>query len=329
MTILLLILGLVLGIALSAISSGAETGIYTVNPVRVTVAAESNVPGAKRLERLIRRRDDLVTAALVGTNVADYIITVCLTLLLLQLAVPANRAELYATAILTPTILVFGGVLPKDFFRRNAESLMYRAVVPLQFVVALLGATGVLGLLRLVTRWLSRLIGGVTVRETGSVLTRARTEQLLREGVASGGLSEYQRDLIDRIMRISRTSVQDVMVPLERMLSIPVDLPRDDLLRIARMAHFSRIPVYEKHPARVIGTIDVMDVLMHEGSSSVAAYVKPVERLRTDSTVTAALLKMQKRRQKIALVERSRGRCVGLLTIKDLVEEIVGDLEAW
>lgn len=206
---------------------------------------------------------------------------------------------------------------------------MYRAVVPLQFVVAGLRMTGILALLRAVSLWLSKLLGGGVAVEAGDVFTRARAEQLLREGVASGGLSTYQRDLIDRIMRISRIGVQEVMVPIDRMLAVPLDLPREDFLRMAQMAHFSRVPVYDKVRTKVVGIVDVMEVIMDRDEKKLADYIKPVERLGTDANVTSALLRMQRKRQKIAIIERSRGRCVGLLTMKDLAEEIVGDLEAW
>ena len=327
MTVFALLAGALVSLALSAFFSGTETGIYCLNHVRLSVRAEQNDARARRLTTLVRRPQELVITALLGTNIADYLATVCVTALLLQ-AVAENLAGVYATAILTPLILVFGGVMPKDWFRRESDRLMYPLALPLTWCRRVARGTGLLWVLERLTRSLIRRIDPARAEEE-NLLPRARVRHLLSEGAASGGLSAFQRDTLDRVMSISRVRLADVMVPRRRAVIVPIDIPRDDLLRIARMAHFSRLPVYRDDPRRIVGIVNVYHVLTDDQEKPIADYVQEATFLHAGETVPAALLRMQQSRQVMAIVADAAGNCLGLLTMKDLVEEIVGELEAW
>jgi len=329
MILALLIIGLLLALLLGGLSSGAETGLYCLNRVRLRVAAAQGEPGAVRLESLIARPEDLVIASLLGTNVADYLSTACLAALLLLADVPPGYTELYATAIGTPLVLVFSGIIPKDWFRRESNRLLTRLSLPLLVGLRLARATGLVWLLRGLTRLLLRSIDPRHGRPAEELLPRARTLHLLREGAARGGLTHVQRDLIERVLNLSTVRVVDVMIPRNRAATVPHDIKRDDFLRIARMAHFSRLPVYRDDPRRIIGIVNVYDVLTDQQPQPVAAYLRAPLTLAEHDTVTVALLKLQRARQTMAIVQDRAGHCTGILTLKDLVEEIVGDLEAW
>lgn len=329
MTTVLLLLGLLLALGLSALASGSETGIYCVDRVRLRVAVERQDPAARRLEQLVRRPEDLVITALLGTNIADYLATASVTALLLNLAISGGLAEIYATAIVTPLILVFGGIVPKDWFRREANQLLTRLSWPLLWSLRLTRATGIVWMLRNLTHVLIRVIDPQHTVAESDLLPRTRTVHLLREGAARGGLTVLQRDLIERVLNLSGVRVRDVMIPRQRAALVPQDLPRDEFLRIARMAHFSRLPVYFSTPDHIVGIINVYDVLTDGDERPIAEHVRPPLKLAPNVSVSAALLKMQRAREAMAIVEERGGTCLGILTLKDLVEEIVGDLEAW
>lgn len=324
-----LILGTIVALALSAFFSGTETGVYCLNHVRLSVRAGQNDSRAKLLTSLMQRPQDLVITTLLGTNIADYLATVCVTALLLRLAAGENLAEAYATAVLTPLILVFGGVMPKDWFQRQSDRLMYAMALPLTWCRRVAYWTGLLWLLGKLTHALIRWIDPRRAEGEEDLLPRARIRRLLSEGAASGGLSAFQRDTLERVMSISRVRLANVMVPRRRAAIVPIDIPREDLLRIARMAHFSRLPVFRDHPRHIVGIVNVYHVLTDDQERPIAEYVREAIFLRASETVPAALVKMQQARQVMAIVTDRDGNCLGLFTIKDLVEEIVGDLEAW
>jgi len=316
-------------ILLSFLCSGMETGVYSLSRLHLSVAADRDLPGARRLSRLMRRPEDLLITILLGTNAADYLATAAVAALLLRTAVPHQLVELYATLLVTPVILVFGGVLPKNWFRQEADRLMYVLAFPLSVAVRLARGVGLIWLLRAVARAVLRLIQAQGPPEA-ALLPRARTMRLLQEGAIRGGLSDIQRDLIDRVMRISRTRVSSVMIPLERTARVPADIGRDDFLRVARMAHFSRLPVYGDHDSRrIVGIVSVFDVLTDRDQRPIRAHLREPYRLTPTTTVSGALVRMQRARQAMAIVQTRAGDCLGILTIKDLVEEIIGDLEVW
>jgi len=325
----LLLAGLLFAIVLSALASGVETGVYCLDRVRLRVACEQRDPAALRLEPLVRRPEDMVISALLGTNVADYVVTACVAALLLRAAVGEGLAELYATAIVTPLLLVFGGIIPKDWFRRESNHLMARLSGVLWLWLRLVRVTGLAAVLRALSRAvLRRLDPGRAEAET-ALLPRAQTLHLLREGAARGGLTHLQRDLIERVLNLSSVRVSEVMIPRSRAALVPLDVARDDFLRVARMAHFSRLPTYRSDPRYIVGVVNVHDVLTDRDGKPVAEHMRPPVTLAEYVSVSAALLKLQGARQTMAIVLDRSDHCVGILTLKDLVEEIVGDLEVW
>ncbi|MEW6251560.1 MAG: CNNM domain-containing protein [Planctomycetota bacterium] len=329
MTVALLVLGALAGVLLSGAVSAVETGSYVLNRVRLRVRAAREEPGARRLATLMERPDDIILMALLGNTLADYVCTVCVASLLLYAAVSGSTVELWTTLITTPLLLVLGGIIPKDWFRREADRWMYVLALPVEIAVRLARLTGFLWLMRKVNRWLvARLEPGDGERD-GSLMPRARVLRLLHEGAAAGGLTEFQRDVIERVMRLSEVRVANVMIPRARMAAVPRDIPRDDFLRIVRMAHFSRLPVYQGDARHVVGVVYAFDVLTDPQPRPIADYLRQPLVLREHEGVSAALLRLQQAREAMAIVADRIGQCVGILTLKDLVEEIVGDLEVW
>jgi putative hemolysin len=328
MNVALLVFGALAGIALSAAVSAIETGTYVLNRVRLRVRAGENYPGARRLARLADQQSDVVLMALLGNTLADYVASACVTALLLGV-VRAGTAELWTTVILTPALLVFGGLLPKDWFRREADHWMYVLAWPVDVAVRAVRVTGVLWATGAVSDWLQRRLAPERAGEGRTLMPRAHMLRLLHEGAAQGGLTTFQRDLIDRVLNLSNVRVSTAMIPRARVAAVPHDISRADFLRIARMAHFSRYPVYRDDPRRIIGLVVVFDVLTDDAARPPGAQVQPVITLQEGERVSAALLRLQQARQTLAIVQDRNGLCVGMLTLKDLVEEIVGDLEAW
>lgn len=328
-TLIVWILALLIGVLLSAFFAGIETGAYTLNRVRLRVRAGQGDPRARRLAKVAERPDDLVITSLLGANVADYITSIAVAALVILAGSPLHLADVYATAIATPFLLVFGSIVPKDFFLRHTDRLMYALSWPMAACQVAARASGALWVLRTAPLALARALGVTIPEGDADLLPRARMHRMLREGAIRGGLTSFQRDTIERILSLSRVNVGRVMVPIARAATVPENISRDDFLRIARMAHFSRLAVWRGHVGNMFGVVTVFEVLTDPEKRPIAAHVRPAIILQASDTVPAALLKLQQAQQFMAIVNDRRGRCVGLLTLKDLVEEIVGDLESW
>ena len=324
----ILIAGAVLSVALSGLFSGTETGIYCLNRVRLRLHSEQGRRSARRIDALLQRPNDLIITVLIGTTIADYCASVCVAALLLR-AVTGRQAEIYTALIMTPVIFVFGNAIPKNWFQRGSDRFMYPLSWALERLCQAARLTGAVRILGTLTRLVLRMVDPSGAARREDVLPRAKTLRLLREGAARGGLTAAQSDMIERVMRLSEVRVGRVMIPRQRAAIIREDISRDDFLRIASMAHFSRFPMSRDGENRMRGVVNAYDVLADEQQCPVVEYARVTIELRPEEPVSAALVKMQDARQAMAIVVDPSGDCLGVLTIKDLVEEIVGDLAAW
>lgn len=313
----------------SGFFSGAEMGVYALNTVRVRVLATRGDSVAARLLKLVERYETVVITALVGTNIADYVATAAVTAMLLTQASSATAAEFYATLIVTPLILVFGNLIPKDNFRRNPDRLMRLASTPLTLFAMTVRWSGLLTLLRGLSRKLLRYFDPTSADESADLRPRTRALKIVREGAERGGLSAFQRDTFERVIGLSRTRVSKVMVPLSKTACVPDRVERDALIELVNETHFSRLPVYRGGRQNVIGVLHVFDVYAAERTDGIKEHIREVLRISASDSVPAALRKLQEHHEVFAIVEDRRGNALGVLTIKDLVEEIVGELEVW
>lgn len=327
---ILLLLGVVVGVILSGVVSAAETGSYVLNRVQLRVLSEQGRADARALSRVVQRPEDLMVALLLANTVADYLASNCLQLWLQHASITEAQAELATTVILTPILLVFGGIIPKDLFQRRADVLMYPLAVPMWMMMWIGRMLGIVPVVRMLTRALVHWIDPSQAEQDDSGLPRMHVRRLLHEGAARGGLSVFQRDLLDRVMNIGVVRVGDVMIQRARAAMVSADISRDDFLRIAKMAHFSRLPMHQPgDPRRVIGVVNVYDVITDTEQKPTRAYMRPAVLVHDGTPVSTAMVKLQQNRQVMGIATDGSGNCVGLFTMKDLVEEIVGELEVW
>ncbi len=329
MTVTLLIIGTVVSLALSGLFSGVETGIYCLNRVRLRLRSEQRRPAALRVAALMERREDLIITMLIGTTLADYFASAFVAALLLHAAVAPAATEIYTTLIMTPLIFAFGNAIPKNCFQLNADGLMYPLAPLLLMFRRVARLTGLLPILRRLTHLVVRLASRGGGLDSEAVLPRVKTLRLLREGAVRGGLTAAQSEMIERVLRLSEVRVGRVMIPLRRAAVLPGEVKREDFLRIARMTHFSRFPVRGRRDGEIAGVLNAYDVLTDTEKRPLNEHIREPLRLDINEPVSSALLRMQNARRAMAIVVNRTGACVGVLTMKDLVEEIVGDLAAW
>jgi len=306
--------------------SGSETGTYCVNRLRLRLRAEQGHSAARALLNFTRRSRLAISTLLIGTNVGVYVATVLSTGKLNQLLAGVH-AELYSSIILPPILLVFCDIMPKSFFQHHADVLMYRAIWPLRV------SQTVFYPVALLLRW----VGGLPhllLGKSGAPLRPAFTRESFRfhltEGAAHGVLSGFQRTVAENILRLRSLDVAQVMTPLADAVMVPETASHSDLLKAFGAHRYSRIPVYREGRERVVGVINVIDVASIEREPPpTAELAREVLSLRKGTSVADALWALRQARQQFAVVTDAQGGALGIATVKDLVEEIVGELEAW
>ena len=321
------------GIAVAALANGMETGLYRLNRIRLRLRVGQDDPRARMLLSLVRDLRGVIIVCLIGYNGGVYLATMMVTTLVAasDWADTPIGVEILATAILTPIFFVFTDVTPKSIFALEADRWAYPMARPMRWAYQVLRGIGLVpalkGVSELVLR-VSRRRGG---RAADPFTPRQRLRAVIRESAAEGVISGYQDELVERVLGLRERPIQEVMIPLRSVAAVPSNISHQRLSTELRRHSFSRLPVYENHRDHVVGIIRINDLLagLDESLDLGRIMSRDLVRMPPETTVSAAMFRMRKDRAAMAIVEDARGRALGIITIKDLVEEIVGELAAW
>lgn len=315
-----------LGLFLSGFFSGAETGLYRANRLRLHLGVRRRDPQALRLASVLDDEQGALSVTLVGTNFANYATTTAVAYLfaeLLQLG--ETGSELYTVAIVTPIIFVFGEMVPKNLFQLHPDKLLGYGSHLLAIANRLFRLTGIVWGLKRLAAALNRLAGTDSQR-VGALGSKWRVAGMLQEALAGDTLGKDQSDLIDRVCRLSETPLHTVMVPRDRVRVIAADAGRRALLRIERKTGYAQLPVFDATSRRIIGTAKVDELLQSTDWQVVGDRLAQPLTLRPHETVAAAIASLQRANASMAVVIDRGGQMLGIVTLKDLLGEVLGEL---
>ncbi|QDU70925.1 CNNM domain-containing protein [Mucisphaera calidilacus] len=319
----LCVAGMMVGFVGSALYSGLETGVYSLNRVRLQVLAHQGLAAARLLRAETERVTTLLSTLLIGNNIMNNLGVAMLGILLESRGVTGWANVIVNTMIVTPVLFVFGETLPKDLFAAYADRLMYRLAGVLRVSRWVFTAAGLVAITEGVGRLVSR-------GASGPVHPRWRVEALVKEGLGHGLLSDEQTAIVGRVLGLSDKRVVDEMTPWQEVMTVSLKATTDDLWAIADRTGRSRFPVVDE-AGDVAGVLNLRDALICERAScpSVSELMGPVEILEGTMPIRRALSTMQAHRMPMAMVVDDDGQPAGLVTIKDLVEPITGELSSW
>ncbi len=324
--LILLILGAVL---MEGFFSGIETGMYCMDRLRLHLGVQRGEIAMIRLERVFRDETSALGMLLAGTNLADYFVSTFFALLLSRhLSEPGVNLEIVNTVVVTAVAFVFGQAVPKSLFQQHADFLLPRCGAWLWGFHQIFRVTGVTVLLKWFSTVVSTIVSGrVDVRNV--LEPRHRVAALLRSALGVDHPDGGVTDLVDRVLKLSETRLGRVMVPRSRTLAVRADTVRSAFQRIARSTRYSRLPVYDPKTQRVLGYVVVDRALKSAEWTTILELVQPALTLRPDDTVASAITRAREARQPMMIIVDSQQRMLGIATLKDLLEEIVGELPAW
>lgn len=315
-----LVLLALVALVLSAMYSGFETGLYVLNKIRLELNAESGRRSARTLKSMAGDYNKTLAVLLTGNNLWNYLLTFAVSTLFIRFGFH-KHVEWYALAIVTPVLFIFGESLPKIVFQRSAELLVYRLAWFMKVSCIVYHAIGLAPLVRGFSAIVARF---TSIR---SPLSHMEPAVVVAEGQAAGALTHAQSVIADRVMHLSHRLVLHAMKPMRSVVKVPISASREEFLKRVRSHNYSRIPVMDGEKA--VGILDVYDILAEDGRASPSDKMTPALTVGARQSITGALYLMQRQHAAMAIVSDDRGRHIGIVTIKDLVEEIVGELEAW
>jgi len=306
--------------------TGLEIGVYRLNTVRMELLAETGDAAAVTMRTLSRSPNRLLAVLLIGTNIHHYVATFAVSTMFVM-AGCLDHVEWYTLAATTPLLFVLGDSVPKNVQQRLGDARVYRRAWVLRWADRIFLLTGLTLLVRFFSEGLLWLLH--RGREDASPhLGHEGLKAIVAEGQAVGALSSDQADMAGRVMMLSDVHLREAMQPLASAETIQPGMSRTELLEFIREKGHTRLPICD--PAgQVLHILNVYDVLADESGQSPDSLALPPVVLQADLQVSDALLAMQRVRRSLAVVANPAGRHVGIVTIKDLVEEIVGELEEW
>lgn len=320
------VLAILICLALSAFYSGSETALVSVDKIRMNQRVDSGDAKAKIVHRIIESPDRMLALTLVGTNLANVLIAQFGERLTAS-ALPSlseSLQGLIATIGMTLLLLIFGEILPKTIFRVKAESLALRYAYLLRLSELILAP------IISVVQTVSRLIVNLIDRGASAPSPDAQREELrllATMGERTGNLLTHQRRMIHSLLGLQHRTVAQVMVPLVDIVAVEKDTTYEEFLHIAADAGFSRIPVYEEQSHHFVGIVHLLDVIYADDQPPT---IEPF--IRTDlhfvpesKNINSLLKEIQESQHTMVFAVDEYGGIVGLATIEDLVEEIVGE----
>lgn len=313
------------GISLSSLFSGMETGLYTLNRVRLTVRAGRGEPAAQRLQRFLRQPFRMLSTILVGNNIANFCGSFGIAALLTGWGYSQWETVALNALILMPILFVIGETLPKDLFRTNADVWTYRLGPFLAVCWAIFTWTLIAPLVEQIGKLAARLVGGEPEAPTTA---RTRVSQLLREGEGAGLLNAMQTTLADRALNFGTRTVAEEMIPWKNVITLPVDLEGPARIERLRRVNHTRLPVVERD-GRVVGVVSLLDIVLRPQQATRELMVEPAL-LPGDLYVPRALQELRAKRRSMGIViDPKTQKPSGIVTMKDLVEPLTGELAAW
>jgi len=331
----LLIFAAVSTVILSGLFAGAETGMYRLSRLRLRLGIERKLLSFVILGKCLRDRSALLLSILIGNNLTHYIVTSIVTWLLLIEVKAAHTAELFATLIAAPILFVFGELIPKNIFFYRADYLM-PFFAPVLFVShKLFSWCGAVPLLKFMSGIFGRLTGSDAGSKTvTTAVQRPHIRAIFADIREEGILSPVQTGIVNRLVNISNTPIRTVMTPIDKVEVVDAHSDYSALLKKLRECAFTRLPVKDQQHTNIVGFINIYEALSSpEKFNELYNFIKPIRKLQANTTVVDAINIMQRENQKIVLVARTgrsgRVRPIGILTMKDLVEELLGELAEW
>lgn len=310
---------------LSGFFSMSETALMSINKIRLRHMVEEGVPGAKLVEKLTEDPNKLLGAILIGNNVVNIAASGLATMLATNIFGAGGVG--IATGIMTVLVLIFGEVTPKSIAKQKSESVALKVARPVKLIVFIFKPF--VYIFTAISSFFIRILGG-DPKKTEPFITEEELKTMVDVSEEEGVLEDVEKEMIFNVFDFADLQVKDVMVQRVDVTALDSESTYEEVLKLIKDEQFSRIPVYNQTIDDIIGILNVKDLLMIENPKenfNMKKYLREPFYTFEFKKIVELFKEMKKMRNHIAVVLDEYGGTVGIITIEDLVEEIVGDIQ--
>ena len=316
----------VLLISLSALFSMSETAFMSISKIRVRTLAEDSHKKAMIVDSLLEHQDRLLSSILVGNNLVNIAASSLTTSFVISILGNEGTGVAITTGFVTLIILIFGEITPKSLATRHAESIAFavcRFIRVIMFVF-----TPVVFVLNIISGFFIRLLGGGD--HIGPTMTEEDLKTIVTVSHEEGVLEDEEKEMIHNVFEFSETEIKEVMTPRIHVESIDVDITYDELINIFKESQFSRMPVHSESYDEIIGVLYIKDLFLldiHAEDFDVSKIMRKAYFVYEFNQISDVFESMRRDHVSLAVVLDEYGVMSGIVTLEDIVEEIVGEID--
>lgn len=318
---------LIVLLGLSGFFSMSETALMAITKIRMRTMLDEGVKGAKLLDKLLQNPSKLLSAILIGNNVVNIGASAISTTLTVKLMGGSDVGALVATGIMTVLVLIFGEITPKTIAKMNTEKVALRVSRPINIISIILKP--LVFIFTAISSVVIKLFGG-DASASDHYITEEELKTIVDVSEEEGVLENTEKEMIFNVFKFGDIQVEDIMIQRVNITALNKDITKEELLDTIKKEQFSRIPVYDETIDNVVGVLNVKDLILLEDESkefNVMDYTREPFYTFEFKKVSELFTEMKKTRNHMAVVLDEYGGTVGIVTMEDLVEEIVGDIE--
>ena len=310
---------LIILLFLSAFFSASEIALISLSRVRIRQEIEKGKKNAIIVQNLLKHPQKLIGAILIGNNIVNVLASIIAAAVAIRIFGDAGIG--IATFVMILVILIFCENTPKVFAVRN-EKFTFRIARHIRVIVFLLSPIATA--LTAVSNIIIKVFGGKPPEK--KAITEEEIKTMLKIGEEEGTIEKDERKMIYEVFDFDETKTKEVMVSRKNIVCIPEDKTIGDVINIVKETGFSRIPVYRNNIDNIVGMIHIKDTLELDKDVPISNILRPILRIKTTNNVDDVLREMQRKRTHIAVVTDENNKTVGLISMEDLIEEIVGEI---
>ena len=310
-------------LVLSALFSSSETALTTVNRIRIRTLAGQGDKRAMTLLAVLQNPEKMLSVILIGNNVVNLYASSLATTVTLSLF--GSKLVGVATGILTLAVLVFGEVAPKTMASRNAEQIALRAAGPVKCLMWLF--TPLVFVVNNLARLVMKLFGADRPGKR-ELMTAEELRTIVQVGHEEGVIENSERKMIDNVFDFGDRSARDIMIPRIDMTCIDVEAGYDELMEVVREEKYTRIPVYKESADTIVGILNIKDLLFRAQDKPfrIAELMRKPLFTYEQKKTSELMVEMRKNYTNLAIVLDEYGVTAGMVTMEDILEEIVGEI---
>jgi putative hemolysin len=324
--IIYMLILLVVLLGFSAFFSGSETALMAISRLRLRHLAEKKPRRAGIVERLLKKPEKLIGTILLGNNLVNVAMSAIATAI--AISIWGERGIVYVTAILTLVILIFAEITPKVYAKYFNERISFIAAPVLNVIMAIVNPVVVV--VTYVSNRVLLLIGVDVSRIKRPLMTEEEIQTCIKMGWDEGAITAEERTMLSRVFTLNDKTVGQVMVPREKMAVLDLDASVQELTDTILKTGYSRFPVKKGDDLEILGFVHGKDVLRfmdRKKPGSLKKIMRPAYFVSVDKKIDAQLRSFQAKKLHQAVVFDNEGKMAGLVTLEDILEELVGSIQ--